>query len=136
MNLEILNKWEIEYNIQFDPKSLKDYMSKALADSKSWPMKKETDLSKVRLKFGSDFNPDLPNIIIPHQKPILLTQNQQPRQCPDHQPFIKIYHTVKVEFLHFLLLFEGEDSLKQHRLHLEAYQLYLLMFLSETNCCS
>jgi len=44
-------------------------MVKALSNSKSWPMKKDTELSKVRLKFGSDFNASLPNISHEHLFP-------------------------------------------------------------------
>lgn len=48
---------------------MKEYMLKALADSKSWPMKKDTEFSKVRLKYGSDFNSTLPNISHEHLFP-------------------------------------------------------------------
>ena len=90
VNPEIINKWEIQFNIKFEPKFLKDYMLKALEDAKSWPMKKETELSKVRLKTGSDFNPSLPNISHEHLFPeikdpelILKTMNDFRKEWDD-----------------------------------------------------
>ena len=63
-------------------------MLKQLADSKSWPMKKDTELSKVRLKYGSDFNSSLPFISHEHQFP----------QCDDPEFILKCMNDYRFEW--------------------------------------
>ena len=36
VNPVILNKWEKDFNIEFVPKELKDYINKFLLESKNW----------------------------------------------------------------------------------------------------
>lgn len=62
INPVIINKWEKELNIEFAPNVMKAYINKNLADSKTWDLKKTNNLSKVRIKYGSDFHKSVPTI--------------------------------------------------------------------------
>jgi hypothetical protein len=58
----VINHLEKQKNLSFSTIELKNYIDLQLEDSKSWDLKKQTDVSKVRLKWGSDFNKSIPTI--------------------------------------------------------------------------
>ena len=67
---------------------MKDYMIKALQESRSWPSKKDTDLSHVRLKNGSEFDKKLPNISHNHEFP----------DCNDPELILKCMNDYRFEW--------------------------------------
>ena len=45
--------------IEFEPKAMKDFIVKVLKDCNTWEIKKQTELTTVRMKFGWYFHKKL-----------------------------------------------------------------------------
>lgn len=71
----IINKWEKQFNIEFDPKALKIYIDEWCAQGiengeGNWEQRKDTELLKVWTRSdGSEFNHNIPAIRCEHHFP-------------------------------------------------------------------
>lgn len=55
----MLADWEKNLKLEFQPKPMKDFISKVLEECNSWEVKKQTELTTVRMKYGWHFHDKL-----------------------------------------------------------------------------
>lgn len=67
---------------------MRKYIDKQLLESKTWDLKKETELSKVRMKYGSDFHKSVPVIQHEHHFP----------DCHDPKLILKALNEMRAEW--------------------------------------
>jgi len=99
---------------------MKAYMNKNLEESKSWEQKKATELSKVRLRKGSDFHATLPTIGHEHIFP----------DCNDPEFLLKCLNDYRMEWDDSL---EAYDEIQQYTTHCTQINRVLMKPVAKTS---